>query len=137
SVTTLGSARARRGSSGTRLWRCSPRCGRRNWSPTFYSAGISACEKSEQWQRALALLDDMWKAKVQPNAFSYSAGISACEKGAQWQRAVALLSEAWQVKLEANSATALGSARAKNVGSGSGPWNCSARRGRSSWSSTT
>ncbi|CAK0804247.1 unnamed protein product [Prorocentrum cordatum] len=34
SATTLGSARARRASSGSGLWRCSARCGRRSWSPT-------------------------------------------------------------------------------------------------------
>ena len=31
-----------------------------------YSAGISACEKGEQWQRALALLSEMWAAKLEP-----------------------------------------------------------------------
>ncbi|CAK0809448.1 unnamed protein product [Prorocentrum cordatum] len=65
-----------------------------------YSAGISACEKGEQWQRALALLSEMWEAKLEPNVISYSAGISACEKGEQWQRALALLSEMWEAKLE-------------------------------------
>ena len=32
-----------------------------------YSAGISACEKGEQWQRALALLSEMREAKLEPN----------------------------------------------------------------------
>ena len=32
-----------------------------------YSAGISACEKGEQWQRALALLREMWEATLEPN----------------------------------------------------------------------
>ncbi|CAK0837724.1 unnamed protein product, partial [Prorocentrum cordatum] len=49
-----------------------------------YSAGISACEKGEQWQRALALLSEMRKAKLEPNVISYRAGISAYEKGEQW-----------------------------------------------------
>ncbi|CAK0818311.1 unnamed protein product, partial [Prorocentrum cordatum] len=61
-----------------------------------YNAGISACEKGEQWQRALALLSEMWEAKLEPNVISYSAGISACEKGEQWQRALGLLSEMWE-----------------------------------------
>ena len=65
-----------------------------------YNAGISACEKGEQWQRALALLSEMWEAKLEPDVISYSAGISACEKGEQWQRALALLSEMWEAKLE-------------------------------------
>ncbi|CAK0873398.1 unnamed protein product [Prorocentrum cordatum] len=69
----------------------------------LYSAGISACEKGGQWQRASLLLGEMWEVKLQPNViFSYSAGISACEKGEQWQPALALLSEMWEVKLEPN-----------------------------------
>ena len=65
-----------------------------------YNAGISACEKGEQWQRALALLSEVWEAKLEPDVISYNAGISACEKGEQWQRALALLSEMWEAKLE-------------------------------------
>ncbi|CAK0836621.1 unnamed protein product, partial [Prorocentrum cordatum] len=67
-----------------------------------YSAGISACEQGEQWQRALALLSEMREVKLEPNVISYSAGISACEKGEQWQRALALLSEMREAKLEPN-----------------------------------
>ena len=48
-----------------------------------YSAGISACEKGEQWQRALSLLDEMREAKLEPEVISYNAGISACVKGEQ------------------------------------------------------
>ncbi|CAK0910716.1 unnamed protein product [Prorocentrum cordatum] len=37
-------------------------------SVTFsYSASISACEKGEQWQRAMALLGEMLEAKLEPN----------------------------------------------------------------------
>ncbi|CAK0891727.1 unnamed protein product [Prorocentrum cordatum] len=94
-----------------------------------YSAGISACEKGEQWQRALALLSEMWEAKLEPNVISYSAGISACEKGEQWQAALALLSEMCEAKLEPSvisysaglSACEKGEQRAS---SGSGPWRC-------------
>ncbi|CAK0882276.1 unnamed protein product, partial [Prorocentrum cordatum] len=67
-----------------------------------YSAGISACEKGKQWERALALLSEMREAKLEPNVISYSAGISTCEKGEQWQRALALLSEMREAKLEPN-----------------------------------
>ncbi|CAK0907830.1 unnamed protein product [Prorocentrum cordatum] len=35
-----------------------------------YSAGISACEKGDQWQRALALLSEMREAKLEPNTIS-------------------------------------------------------------------
>ncbi|CAK0905544.1 unnamed protein product, partial [Prorocentrum cordatum] len=93
-----------------------------------YSAGISACEKGAQWQRALALLSEMGKARLEPHVISYSAGISACEKSKQWQWALALLSEMWEAKLAPDvSATALGSARARRASSGSGLWRCSAR----------
>ncbi|CAK0824926.1 unnamed protein product [Prorocentrum cordatum] len=68
-----------------------------------YNAGISAYEKCEQWQRALALLREMREAKLEPDIFSYSAGIGACEKGEQWERAVILLSEImWEAKLQPN-----------------------------------
>ncbi|CAK0825413.1 unnamed protein product, partial [Prorocentrum cordatum] len=68
-----------------------------------YNAGISACEKGEQWQRALALLSEIREAKLEPDViFSYTAGISACEKGKQWQRALALLSEIREAKLQPN-----------------------------------
>ncbi|CAK0794992.1 unnamed protein product [Prorocentrum cordatum] len=128
-TTTPGSARARRTSSGSELWRCCAKCGRRSWSPTFsYNAGISACEKGDQWQRALALLGEMREAKLEPDGISYSAGISACEKGEQWQRALALLSEMWEMKMKPDiiisSITTLGSARARRARSGSGRWRC-------------
>ncbi|CAK0899306.1 unnamed protein product, partial [Prorocentrum cordatum] len=67
-----------------------------------YNAGISACEKGEEWQHTLALLSEMREAKLQPDAISYSAGVSACAKGEQWQRALALLSEMWDAKVEPN-----------------------------------
>ncbi|CAK0854343.1 unnamed protein product [Prorocentrum cordatum] len=100
--TTLESARARVPGSGGGPWRCSARCGRRGWSPTLsiYSAWISACERSEQWQRTLALLSEMCEAKMEPNVISYGGGISACVKSEQWQRALALLSEMREAKLE-------------------------------------
>ncbi|CAK0863436.1 unnamed protein product [Prorocentrum cordatum] len=95
--------------------------------PGHYIATASACRKGGQWQHALSVLSDMWKAKLEPDVISYSAGISAsalallsemweaklepdvisysagisaCEKGEQWQRALALLSEMWEAKLE-------------------------------------
>ncbi|CAK0861375.1 unnamed protein product [Prorocentrum cordatum] len=35
-----------------------------------FSAGISACEKSHQWQRALALLGEMRAARLEPDVIS-------------------------------------------------------------------
>ncbi|CAK0882278.1 unnamed protein product, partial [Prorocentrum cordatum] len=107
-----------------------------------YSAGISTCEKGEQWQRALALLSEMREAKLEGNVISYSAGISACEKARQWQLALALLREMREAKLEPNVISysagisacekALGSARARQMGSSSGSCCYSARYGRRS-----
>ncbi|CAK0895325.1 unnamed protein product, partial [Prorocentrum cordatum] len=34
----------------------------------YYSAGISACEKGEQWQPALALLSELREAKLEPDS---------------------------------------------------------------------
>ena len=47
-----------------------------------YSAGISACEKGEQWQRALALLGEMRQARLEPNVISTEIPGSLCAKGA-------------------------------------------------------
>ena len=48
-----------------------------------YNAGISACEKGEQWQRALALLSEMWEVKLEPNVVFYTTiPGSARSKGA-------------------------------------------------------
>ncbi|CAK0888794.1 unnamed protein product [Prorocentrum cordatum] len=91
-----------------------------------YSAGISACEKGEQWQRALALLSEMQELNLESNAISftiYNAGISACGNGEQWQWALALLTAMREAKLEPNViTTALGSARARMASSGVGLW---------------
>ncbi|CAK0896934.1 unnamed protein product [Prorocentrum cordatum] len=57
------------------------------------SAGISACEKGAQWQRALALLGEMWDAKLEPDDISYCAAISACEKAERWSEALGLFHE--------------------------------------------
>ena len=48
-----------------------------------YNAAISACEKGQQWQRALGLLAAMPAAGVVANVVSYNAAISACESGRQ------------------------------------------------------
>ncbi|CAK0820508.1 unnamed protein product [Prorocentrum cordatum] len=82
-----------------------------------YSAGISACEKGQQWQRALAavisacekgeqwqwamsLLSEMRESGLQPNAISYNAGICACGRCGQWRQAVSLLNEMRQSNME-------------------------------------
>ena len=67
-----------------------------------YNAGISACEKGEQWQRALALLSEMWEATLRPSVTSYGAGMSACNKGRQLTRALSLFRDMRESKLEFN-----------------------------------
>ena len=47
-----------------------------------YNAGISACEKGEQWLRALSLLSEMWEAKLEPNVIYTTLPAAARAKGA-------------------------------------------------------
>ena len=56
-----------------------------------YSAAISACEKGEAWQHALALFGAMGPAAVEQDTITYNAAISACGKGGKWQHAYAFL----------------------------------------------
>ena len=70
------------------IWKVSCFC-----SEVIYNSLISACEKGEQWQRALAFFDEMKLACVVRDTISYNATISACGNGGQWQRALSLLSE--------------------------------------------
>ena len=56
-----------------------------------YSAAISACEKGQQPQHALQLLQEMQYKGIVPNVISYSEAISACEWGQQPQQALHLL----------------------------------------------
>jgi pentatricopeptide repeat domain-containing protein 1 len=59
-----------------------------------YTCVISSCEKARQWEKALALLQEVKKRKgIEPDEYTYSAAISACEKGGQWEQALALLEE--------------------------------------------
>jgi pentatricopeptide repeat domain-containing protein 1 len=52
-----------------------------------HNATISACGKSQQWQRTLELLEKMLSQRLQADVITYSALISACVNGKQWQRA--------------------------------------------------
>ncbi|CAK0825001.1 unnamed protein product [Prorocentrum cordatum] len=66
-----------------------------------HNAGISACEKGKQWQWALALLSEMWEAKLEPNAIiSYIAATCACERCGQWRHALSLLSDMRECNVE-------------------------------------
>ncbi|CAK0847313.1 unnamed protein product [Prorocentrum cordatum] len=65
-----------------------------------FNAGISACEKGKQWQRALALMSEMRETKLEPDAISYNAGISACERCGHWRQALSLFGEMFESSLE-------------------------------------
>ena len=67
----------------------------------IYSAGISACEKGEQWQPALALLSEMWEAKLEPNVICTTILVSVRARGALAElrlgRLLALPGRPWTV----------------------------------------
>jgi pentatricopeptide repeat protein len=55
-----------------------------------YSAAISACENSEQWQQALSLLANVGSSNALPDVATYNAAISAFGKRGPWQQALEL-----------------------------------------------
>ncbi|CAK0903662.1 unnamed protein product, partial [Prorocentrum cordatum] len=55
-----------------------------------YGAAIGACEKGQQWERAVLLLVGMDRSAHRPNAISFQSTISACENGDQWEQALCL-----------------------------------------------
>ena len=55
------------------------------------NAAISACDRGNQWQLAVALLSIMAHASVASSITTYNDAISACEKGKEWQLALAVL----------------------------------------------
>ena len=44
-----------------------------------YNASISACEKGEQWVKALELMEEVRSSRLRPDVSTYSAAISACD----------------------------------------------------------
>ncbi|EFN59084.1 hypothetical protein CHLNCDRAFT_137845 [Chlorella variabilis] len=63
-----------------------------------YGSLIAALERGGQWQRALAVFEEMQAAGMQveenaaavPNGYIFTSLINACEKGGQWETAVRL-----------------------------------------------
>ena len=56
-----------------------------------YNASISARKKGRQWEQSLALIAMMAQGCVRANAISCSAMISACQTGQQWDERFFLL----------------------------------------------
>jgi pentatricopeptide repeat domain-containing protein 1 len=68
-----------------------------------YSAAISSCEKGEQWQWALLLLNDLLDKRLAGNRITYTSTISACEKGGRWQWALYFMAELHSMMIRCNS----------------------------------
>ena len=47
----------------------------------------TAQAKDSQWERALALLDEMRSDGVAPNVISFNSAITACERAGRWEPA--------------------------------------------------
>ena len=75
-----------------RLWPFSPRWMMRASKPNtiVYSAAISACGASGEYEAALALFERMEQLKVPRNTISYNAAIQACARGQAWRQALTL-----------------------------------------------
>ncbi|CAJ1349354.1 unnamed protein product, partial [Effrenium voratum] len=68
-----------------------------------FNAAISACEKGQQWEQALTLLDAAGGLRVQAETITFSGAISACEKCRQWERALAMLGQLKRSRLTADT----------------------------------
>ena len=55
-----------------------------------YSAATSACQKCQQWGRALGLLLEMRCSQLQLDVISYSAATGSCEKRHMLEQALSL-----------------------------------------------
>eukprot|EP00913_Durusdinium_trenchii_P022722 g21338.t1 len=66
---------------------------------------MATCVKGSQWQRSLALFQDMQEKQISFTARSFSSAISACAKASLWQRSLDLLKEMWQMTFARNTIT--------------------------------
>ncbi|CAL1131192.1 unnamed protein product [Cladocopium goreaui] len=66
-----------------------------------YNAAISACNKGEEWQRALQLLSNLPQAQLLPDVVTFNTASSACGKVSEWQRSLTLLQQMQDLQLEA------------------------------------
>merc|ERR1712224_639132 len=67
-----------------------------------FSAAISVCWKSEQWQWALNLLDEMQQSGAWPDAIPFSDAVSSCDKTQAWQAALQLCAKIWQMRIRSD-----------------------------------
>ena len=65
-----------------------------------FAAAISACAKAGEWERALAVYDDMGSRGLVADIVTFDALLAACDKGEQWERALAALNELLDLGLQ-------------------------------------
>ena len=70
-----------------------------------FAIAISAWARAQEHEEAVALLEAMDSAGVEPNNYCYNAAITACEKGKQWEGALCLLQDMLQRLLTPNVVT--------------------------------
>ena len=59
---------------------------------THYNNALRACDKSDQHERALVLLEEL-KGVAKPNLFSYSPCLNALKKAGRWASALEIVDE--------------------------------------------
>ena len=58
-----------------------------------YNATIKACQEAKQWEKALALMEQMRRRGLKPDVITYNALISSSEKGKQLELALGIFEE--------------------------------------------
>eukprot|EP00435_Cladocopium_sp_Y103_P064751 s145_g26.t1 len=68
-----------------------------------YSAGIHTCEKANEWQTAVLLLQQMLDHRIAPDTVVCNATMSVLEKSSQWHTALGLMSQLATLAVEADT----------------------------------
>ncbi|CAE8636052.1 unnamed protein product [Polarella glacialis] len=58
-----------------------------------FNATVTACDRGQQWQRALSVVELMRSQNLEATVITLNATLSACVKGRQWQAALLLFEE--------------------------------------------
>eukprot|EP00913_Durusdinium_trenchii_P007401 g6960.t1 len=66
---------------------------------TSFNALISSCDKSEEWEMALHLLEEMLQVDLQPDLITYTCLLNCYETARQWQRALELFAVLPEIKV--------------------------------------